>query len=127
MGGNGVGYYDGSSGNTGGAYRSTDVDIEATQNGGYAVGWAYAGEWLKYSVNVSSGANYRLVARVASSGGGGTFHVEFNGIDRTGSMRIPNTGGWSTYQDLAVDVYLDPGRAADAPRPRLEWIDGRGR
>jgi endonuclease/exonuclease/phosphatase family metal-dependent hydrolase len=109
MGGNGVGYYDESSGNEGGAYRSTDVDIETTQNGGYAVGWAYAGEWLKYSVDVSSGANYRLVARVASAGSGGTFHVEFNGIDRTGSMHIPNTGGWSAYQDLAVDVYLDSG------------------
>jgi endonuclease/exonuclease/phosphatase family metal-dependent hydrolase len=109
MGGNGVGYYDNSSGNSGGAYRSTDVDIEATPNGGYAVGWAYAGEWLKYSVNVSNGANYRLIARVASNGGGGTFHVEFNGIDRTGSVRVPNTGSWTSYQDVPVDVYLDPG------------------
>jgi endonuclease/exonuclease/phosphatase family metal-dependent hydrolase len=108
QGGNGVAYYDNSSGNAGGVYRSTDVDIEATSNG-YAVGWAYAGEWLRYSVDVASGANYRLTARVASAGGGGTFHVEFNGIDRTGSLRVPNTGGWGSYQDVAVDVYLDPG------------------
>ena len=121
QGGNGVGYYDASSGNAGGAYRNTDVDIETTPNGGYAVDWAFAGEWLKYSVNVNSGANYRLVARVASAGNGGTFHVEFNGIDRTGSMRIPDTGGWTSYQDIAVEVYLDPG-----PQPMRLVLDSNG-
>ena len=109
QGGQGVSYYDNSPGNAGGAYRSTDVDIEATPTGGYAVGWAFAGEWLRYTVNVTAGANYRLVARVASAGSGGTFHVEFNGVDRTGALRVPNTGGWTTYQDVAVNVWLDSG------------------
>ena len=120
QGGNGVGYYDTSPGNSGGAYRATDVDIEATSSG-YAVGWAAAGEWLKYSVNVTAGANYRVVARVASAGNGGTFHVEFNGIDRTGAMRIPNTGGWTSYQDVAVNVWLDP-----AQQPMRIVMDSNG-
>jgi endonuclease/exonuclease/phosphatase family metal-dependent hydrolase len=108
-GGSGVGYHDATSGNSGGAYRNTDVDIEATSNGGHAVGWIGAGEWLNYSVNVSSGGTYTLTARVASAGSGGTFHVEFNGQDKTGAMRIPNTGSWTTYQDLSVTVQLDGG------------------
>jgi endonuclease/exonuclease/phosphatase family metal-dependent hydrolase len=108
-GGQGVAYYDLSAGNVGGAYRSTDVDIETTPGGGYAVDWIGAGEWLKYTVNVSASGTYTVVARVASGGAGGTFHIEFNGADKTGSMRVPNTGGWSTYQDLTAQVQLSSG------------------
>ena len=102
-------YYDNSPGNNGGAYRATDVDIEKTGNGGYAVAWIGAGEWLRYTVNVASSGTYTVVARVASAGSGGTFHIEFNGTDKTGAMRVPNTGGWSTYQDLKATVSLSSG------------------
>lgn len=111
-GGNGVGYLDNSPGNAGGAYRSTDVDISATSSGGYAVGWVGAGEWLRYSVNVATAGTYTLVARVASAGSGGTFHVEFNGADKTGALRVPNTGSWGTYQDVTATVTLDNGPQA---------------
>ena len=46
-GGQGVGYYDHSWGNEGGQYRWEDVDIDRTTAGGYAVGWIFAGEWLR--------------------------------------------------------------------------------
>ena len=42
-GGEGVAYHDTTSGNAGGAFRSTDVDIEAASGGGYDVGWIDAG------------------------------------------------------------------------------------
>ena len=109
QGGPGVAYYDSSPGNNGGVYRTTDVDIEATPNDGFAVGWALAGEWLRYTVNVATAGNYRLVARVASAGPGGTFHIEFNGVNRTGAVSIPNTGAWTAYQDVAVTVALEAG------------------
>ncbi|HXW05840.1 MAG TPA: carbohydrate-binding protein [Vicinamibacterales bacterium] len=108
-GGQGVSYYDNSSGNSGGVYRNTDVDISTTSAGGYAVGWTSAGEWLKYSVNVASTGTYRVVTRVASSGSGGKFHIEFNGVDKTGGLWIPNTGGWNNYQDLVATVSLSAG------------------
>ncbi|HEU4938835.1 MAG TPA: carbohydrate-binding protein [Vicinamibacterales bacterium] len=108
-GGQSVAYYDLSAGNAGGTYRSTDVDIQRTSSGGYAVGWIGAGEWLKYTVNVASSGTYTAVARVASAGSGGTFHIEFNGTDKTGPMRVPNTGGWQTYQDLTAQVSLSAG------------------
>jgi len=108
-GGQNVAYYDNSPGNSGGAYRSTDVDIQATGSGGYAVGWIGAGEWLKYTVNVAASGTYTATARVASSGSGGTFHIEFNGTDKTGPMRVPNTGGWQAYQDLKANVSLSAG------------------
>jgi len=108
-GGQNVAYHDASAGNAGGVYRSTDVDIQATNSGGYAVGWIGAGEWLKYTVNVAASGTYTATARVASSGTGGTFHIEFNGTDKTGPMRVPNTGGWQTYQDLKANVSLSAG------------------
>ena len=108
-GGQGVGYYDHSGGNTGGAYRSTDVDIARTNSGGYAVGWIGAGEWLRYTVNVTAAGNYTITARVASAGSGGTFHIEFKGQDKTGALRVPDTGGWASYQNLSVSMYLEAG------------------
>jgi len=98
-GGPGRGYVDTTSGNSGGQYRTTDVDIERTSDGGsgYSIGWAFAGEWLNYSVNVGTAGNYDLDIRVASGGAGGTFHIEVNGVDKTGPLTVPNTGGWQAW------------------------------
>lgn len=94
-GGEGIAYHDLESTNFGGAYRSTGVDVQANA-GGYNVGYTKAGEWLEYTVNVTAGA-YDLQAMVASKGAGGTFRVEFGGVDVSGSIAIPNTGSWTTY------------------------------
>jgi hypothetical protein len=98
-GGSGVAYFDTTPGNMGGQYRATDVDIEATTDtgGGYNVGWVDAGEWLNYTVNVTTAATYDLDVRVASLGAGGTFHLEVNGVDKTGPLLVPDTGGWQTW------------------------------
>ncbi len=101
-GGSGVAYLDNSSGNAGGAYRSTNVDIESTSDtgGGYDVGWVGAGEWLKYTVNVASAGVYNLDVRVASAGAGGTFHIEANGVNVTGTLAVPSTGGWQAWTTI---------------------------
>jgi hypothetical protein len=102
-GGEGQAYHDLDAANNGGQYRLTEgVDIQATSDsgGGYNLGWVKAGEWLQYTVNVQTAGLYRLAARVASTGSGGTFHVEVNGIDKTGAFTIPNTGGWQQWQTL---------------------------
>ena len=108
-GGQGVAYWDHTGGNEGGAYRGTDVDIAGTSTGGHTIGWAGAGEWLRYTVNVTASGYYRVVARVASAGDGGGFHLEFNGEDRSGWMGVPNTGSWDSYQDTVATVWLDAG------------------
>ena len=107
-GGEGVAYHDTSTGNNGGAFRQTDVDIETTASG-YDVGWVAAGEWLKYGVNVGSAGSYMAEFRVASSGQGGTFHLEMNGVNVTGTMTVPNTGGWQNWQTLTSTVSLAAG------------------
>ncbi len=98
----GVAYVDATSTNSGGQYRSTGVDIEATADsgGGYDVGWAGAGEWLTYSVNVVTAGTYDVDVRVASGGTGGRFHIEVNGVDKTGPLTVPNTGSWQTWTTI---------------------------
>ncbi len=103
-GGEGVGYHDLTTGNSGGMYRQTDVDIVTTADGGdgFAVTSIAAGEWLAYRVFVQNAATYTVQARVASSGVGGTFHIEVDGVDVTGSLSVPDTGGAQTWQTIGV-------------------------
>lgn len=111
-GGEGSAYHDSWAYNQGQQYRTDEgVDIEwSNAEGGYNVGWAIPGEWLGYSVHVSQSGSYTVHARVASAVDGGTFHVEVGGVDRTGAIRIPYTGGWDSWQTVTVtEVWLDAG------------------
>jgi hypothetical protein len=108
-GANGVAYRDLDAGNNGGQYRATDVDIAQCSEGGFTVGWAGAGEWLNYTVNVATAGTYMLTARVASPATGGRFRVLFNGVDKTGLVQVPTTGGWQTWRDVTVAVSLQAG------------------
>ena len=101
-GGEGSGYHDLSGSNEGGAYRDTGVDVESTSDagGGHNVGWLFAGEWLKYLVNVTAAGTYDLEVRVASRGDGGSFHVEINGSNVTGPIAIGDTGGWQAWSTV---------------------------
>ena len=112
-GGPGVAYSDTTAGNAGGLYRATDVDVSTTvdRGGGYAVGWIMAGEWLEYTILVDEANSYTIEARVASNGAGGTFHIEVDGVDKTGPLTVPNTGGWDTWQTLSkTDVPFAQGK-----------------
>jgi predicted Rdx family selenoprotein len=103
-GGEGIAYHDLTSVNSGGQYRQTGVDIETCSDvgGGYSLGYVAVGEWLKYTVSVAATASYTFEARVASPGTGGTFHVEIDGVDATGALAVPNTGGWQTWRSVLL-------------------------
>jgi endonuclease/exonuclease/phosphatase family metal-dependent hydrolase len=119
-GGQGVAYSDTTSANLGNAYRSTGVDLEQASAGGYNIGWTDTGEWVQYSVNVASAGTYMLSFRVASHGQG-SFHLEMNGSNVTGSLTFPNTGGWQNWQSVTKTVNLSAG----AQTARLV-IDSKG-
>jgi hypothetical protein len=110
-GGINVAYWDQDGGNKGNVYRSTDVDIQATADtsGGYNVGWIGVGEWLEYTVNVATAGTYTLEARVAHPSGGGTFRVEFGGVNKTGTMTIPGTGSYQSWSTVSQSVSLSAG------------------
>jgi endonuclease/exonuclease/phosphatase family metal-dependent hydrolase len=107
-GGEGVAYHDTTSGNSGGAYRGSDVDLEASADGGNNVGWIAAGEWLNYTVNVTTAGSYTLQLRTASPSGG-SLHVGFNKSNVWSAVSVPATGGWQTWTTVNVPVTLTAG------------------
>jgi hypothetical protein len=108
-GGEGIAYHDATSGNTGGQYRSTDVDIERSGEGGYDVGWISAGEWENYTVSVGTAGSYNVQLRVASPGGA-SMHLGFNTASNVWKVvSIPATGGWQNWTTVTVPVTLGAG------------------
>ena len=107
-GGEGTAYHDATAANLGGAYRPTGVDLAASAEGGYCVGWTEADEWLNYTVTVASAGSYTAQLRVASVGGA-TLHVGFNGSGVWTAVTIPNTGGWQTWTTVTVPLTLSAG------------------
>lgn len=103
-GGEGVAYHDLSSGNSGGALRSDNVDIEATTDtgAGQNIGWIQAGEWLEYTVHVTTAGTQTIQVRVASTSAGKTFHLELDGANISGTLTVPNTGAWQTWQTVTA-------------------------
>ena len=110
----GVAYLDNDVKNSGANYRGpTQVDIEKRPDAsnGYGIGWTRKGEWLKYTVEVQQGGTYSIEIPVASNKEGGVFHLEIKGVDITGPIRIPDTGGWQILKLLKREnVKLTKGR-----------------
>lgn len=114
-GGNGVAYLDNTPGReTTVNFRTTeDVDIEVTTDsgGGYNVGYATAGEWLEYTVQVQNAGNYRMDFRMACNGAGRTISLSTDGRALVTNLDVPNTAGWQVWRTITVnDIPLTAGR-----------------
>ena len=111
-GGAGVAYADGTSGNTGGAYRTEeDVDVQtcSDDDGGYNVGWIDPGEWLEYTLLAPASGTYPVDVRVASLSTGGAFRLEVDGVDLSGEVAVPATGGWQAWENVSSELPLELG------------------
>jgi hypothetical protein len=110
----GVAYHDTDAANLGKTtYRTGGVDVEANGDGGagFGLGYAKAGEWLKYTVDVAADGTYALDVRLASLTGGGAFHFEVDGVRVTNNLTVPKTGAWTTYSTLTQsNIALKAGR-----------------
>ena len=136
LGGEGIGYHEANAnGNQGGAVlRNDEVDIEATQDvdGDYNIGYTLTGEWLEYTVNVTKTEVYDLDVRVAKDGTGGLFHIEMDGVDITGPISIPNTGGWQVWETITLnDINLPAGEhimriVFDSDYTNLNFVEFKG-
>ena len=111
FGGQGVAYNDTEATNFGGQYRTSEwVDIEAN-DGGYTIGYTNGGEWLKYTINVTTTGTYSLTTRLGSALSGATFHVEVDGVNKTGSLTVPNTGSWTVFTTIITpNISLSKGQ-----------------
>jgi hypothetical protein len=105
-GGEGVAYHDNSPGNQGdsGLRTGEDVDVFVSNDAGsgspYIVKNFEAGEWLDYTISVPANGNYDVELRAGTNFEfpNPAYHVEIDGVNATGTVTLPNTGGWDHYQ-----------------------------
>ena len=118
-GGQGVAYNVTSVNGSANSYRSDGVDLEATADtldtsaagGAYDMGWTTAGQWFKYTVEVATAGTYAVSFRVASPYGiTDALHIDnSSGTNLSGSVAVPNTGGYETWTTVTASVTLPAG------------------
>jgi hypothetical protein len=107
-GGQGVAYYDTTTGNGGGAYRTDDVDIRTTTDdaNGYAICYISSGEWMNYTRTIPTSGSYNVKFRTSSTADYSfvattdALHLFCDGTDVTpNGVDLPGTVGpeyWAT-------------------------------
>lgn len=97
---------------SGSTYRTNlGVDTKTTNDtgGGHAIGWGRNGEWLEYTLSVSTARQYNIGVRGCSGmtdGATRTINLTVNGTS-VGNVNIPNTsagpnGDWCTFQTVTL-------------------------
>jgi len=112
LGGNNVAYRDLTAVNSGGVYRTGRVDIEncVDAGGGHNVGWIDGGEWLEYTIDVTTNGVYDFSVRSASQNADAVLYIEMDGVNITGNIELPNTSGWQKWQTTTlIGVSLSQG------------------
>lgn len=91
-------------------YRRTHVRIEPAGDtpGGYNVGAGdgycvtgfAAGDWLGYTIDVTTSGVYEIAVRAASDRAGTSVHLEIDGEPVTAQVELPDTGGARVWQTV---------------------------
>ncbi len=104
-GGEGLSFHDSDDKDEGDAkYRSDNEGVDIVKgNGGSAIGYTAANEWLEYTVNVTEEGAYNYEAYVSSGTTGAGFTISLRDNNQSTQLcriSIPQTGNndWSTYQ-----------------------------
>lgn len=131
LGGQNVGYYDQSSANDGGYYRTSEgVDIFFTDGQDYWVGKPRNGEWQRYTVEMEEGV-YHVVLRYASSLGTGKLKVYIDNnllithnFASTGSnWQVKSLGQVAVTGGLIIKALkLEVSGSYLTNQPKLDWI-----
>jgi hypothetical protein len=124
LGVNGAAYYDKdtgnyyissgkpSAGNRGRAYRNDGVDIysDSLHPGNYYVGNIEDGEWLQYTINLTSGKHYDIELMLSDDQPDGLITITDNGIPIAENIRVPNTGSVGPKEKITLkNISLSPG------------------
>ena len=87
-----------------GVVKETTTDVGGGQN----VGYIDTGDWMDYSVTVSSAGTQTFSLRV-SSPVGGQFQIRSSSGVVLATVSVPNTGGWQNWQTVTANVVLQAG------------------
>ena len=106
-GGQNVSFFDNTTPNEGGAYRSTAVDLYAVGgvSNGHVVGLTRPSEWLEYTVNVAESGTYSFDTRYATPATTAQYRYEIDGTNVTGTLNFNRTGSYSTYATARTPTF----------------------
>jgi hypothetical protein len=99
--------------NKGGQYRNDGVDIgicDDSVTNGYSIGWTEEGEWLQYTLDVSSPGWYAVKLRTKNANGEhGSLELMVNDKKQRDAVTLPTEAGnkWNTTR--AGNVWLAKG------------------
>jgi hypothetical protein len=99
--------------NKGGQYRTDGVDIgicDDSVTNGYSIGWTEEGEWLQYTLDVSSPGWYAVKLRTKNANGEhGSLELMVNDKKQRDAVTLPTEAGnkWNTTR--AGNVWLAKG------------------
>jgi hypothetical protein len=113
IGGEFISYFDSDDGNTGGAYRSDDVDIveNATASNGYMVNSIREFEWLEYTVDVPVAGLHTLAFSVSSEHDSSHMHIRDELFRLSNSFSVPKTGSADSMIVISMqNIHLKAGR-----------------
>lgn len=87
------------------------VKTEACVDGGENVGYLDAGDWMSFpNVSIPEAGKYTVYYRVASASTSGKLNLEKDaGKTLLGSIAVPNTGDWQTWNTISQVVDLPAG------------------
>ncbi len=74
-------------------------------SGGDVIGFIENGDYLEFGIDVGESATYQVDLRIASGTGGSTIEMSADGAV-VGSVRVPDTGGFKTWQTVSTQVKL---------------------
>lgn len=112
--------------------ESEGVQLEDSSEGGQNVGYIDTDDWMAYRIDVPSTGTYQISYRVASLSGGGSIRFEQKGgTPLFGTISVPSTGGWQSWQTISHDVQLTAGVqsvaiAAGSGGWNLNWLEISG-
>jgi len=122
-----VSYYDTDFGNSGGVYRNDDADVDSSA-GDYFYGWVANGEWIEWTVNVTTAGSMKYTARLASQSDAASFSLYMDDDPIAQNVAVTNTGSWTTFQEITgTTSALTKGThvlklTVDAAYFNIDWI-----
>ncbi|MEJ5259474.1 MAG: glycosyl hydrolase [Anaerohalosphaeraceae bacterium] len=132
LGQSGAAYYDTTVGNSGGAFRNDgDVDIRSISDfgSGFAVTNIAAGEWLRYTVNVTESGVYCLYLRASATGNNIPVTVKLDNAV-VGTVLVNSTGSLDTFGTFLLNnLTLEAGAwrvlelSFSSPGLEVNWVE----
>lgn len=124
---NGRGFLDTDIENENDIYRKDNAGLDSA-DGAIVYAYTYEGDWLRFSVNVTSADSLDVIARVASAGDSGQFSILID--DKSiASVIVPNTDDWKKFETVKTTIApLAKGShtlkiKVDRPYFNLDWIE----